>query len=104
MLQWYFNNSVPLKTGKKYDVQEKKTDTKCKKDFILTIVNVTDADAGKYSCHSICSIQQVNTAIELKVFHEQTTGRNIFYDILADFVNWLLIDYYTGWLSYLVSN
>ena len=87
---WYFiNNSVPLKTGKKYDVQEKKTDTKCKKDFILTIVNVTDAHAGKYSCHSPICIRQVNTfaTIELKVFHEQTTGRNIFYDILADFVN-----------------
>ena len=54
-LQWYFNNSsVKLKSGEKYDIQERKTNTKCKKDFILTIVNVTDADKGKYKCEWLC--------------------------------------------------
>ena len=44
-LQWYFNNSsVKLKSGEKYDIQERNTNTKCKTDFILTIVNVTEAD------------------------------------------------------------
>ncbi|CAH3177715.1 unnamed protein product [Porites lobata] len=42
-LQWYFNNSSgELKFGEKYDIQERKTNTRCKKDFILTIVNVTE--------------------------------------------------------------
>ena len=54
-LQWYFNNSsVKLKSGEKYDIQERKTNTKCKKDFILTIINVTDADKGKYKCEWLC--------------------------------------------------
>ena len=54
-LQWYFNNSsVKLKSGEKYDIQERKTNTTCKKDFILTIVNVTDADKGEYRCQWLC--------------------------------------------------
>ena len=55
LLQWYFNNSsVKLKSGEKYDIQERKTNTTCKKDFILTIVNVTDADKGEYRCQWLC--------------------------------------------------
>ena len=53
--QWFFNNSsTPLTSGEKYDIQERKTNSRCKKDFILTIDNVTDDDEGKYKCQWIC--------------------------------------------------
>ena len=72
-LQWYFNNSsVKLKSGEKYDIQERKTNTKCKKDFILTIVNVTDADEGKYKCEWLCENDDPSfsrsSIIQLKVY------------------------------------
>ena len=53
--QWFFNNSsTPLTSGEKYDIQNRPTNTRCKKDFILTIANVTDDDEGKYKCQWIC--------------------------------------------------
>ena len=69
-LQWYFNNSsVKLKSGEKYDIQERKTNTKCKKDFILTIVNATDADKGEYECRYVCNFgYSRSSTIQLKVF------------------------------------
>ena len=70
-LQWYFNNSsVKLKSGEKYDIQERKTNTKCKKDFILTIVNATDADKGEYKCRHVCNFgySRSSTIQLLKVF------------------------------------
>ena len=72
-LQWYFNNSsVKLKSGEKYDIQERTTNTKCKKDFILTIVNVTDADEGKYKCEWLCENNDPSfsrsSIIQLKVY------------------------------------
>ena len=68
-LQWYFNNSsVKLKSGEKYDIQERKTNTKCKKDFILTIVNATDADKGGYKCRYVCNFADSRSStIQLKV-------------------------------------
>ena len=68
-LQWYFNNSsVKLKSGEKYDMQERKTNTKCKKDFILTIVNATDADKGEYNCSYVCNFGYPRSStIQLKV-------------------------------------
>ena len=69
-LQWYFNNSsVKLKSGEKYDIRERKTNTKCKKDFILTIVNATDADKGEYKCRYVCNFADSRSStIQLKVF------------------------------------
>ena len=53
--QWFFNNSsTPLTHGEKYDIQQRRTNSKCKIDFILTIANVTDDDEGKYKCQWIC--------------------------------------------------
>ena len=68
-LRWYFNNSsVKLKSGEKYDIQERKTNTKCKKDFILTIVNATDADKGEYKCRYVCNFADSRSStIQLKV-------------------------------------
>ena len=54
-LQWFFNNSsTPLTCGEKYDIQKRRTNSRCKIDFILTIANVTDDDEGKYKCQWIC--------------------------------------------------
>ena len=56
-LQWRhlrFNSSVLIKGDEKYEIQEKKTDTKCKIEFILTINNVTKDDEAKYRCRSVC--------------------------------------------------
>ena len=72
-LQWYFSNiSTSLKSGEKYEIQERKTKTKCKTDFIITIFNVTQADEGKYKCTSFCekdypTFNRVST-IQLMVF------------------------------------
>ena len=78
-LQWYFNNSsVKLKSGEKYDIQERTTNTKCKKDFILTIVNVTEADEGKYKCQWLCEEDYPSffksSIIQLKVFPPSEEG------------------------------
>ena len=73
-LRWYFNNSSgELKSGEKYDIQERKTNTRCKTDFILTIVNVTEADEGEYKCQWLCDNEDPSfyrsSIIQLKVFH-----------------------------------
>ena len=72
-LRWYFNNSsVKLKSHEKYDIQESKTNSGCKTDFILTIINVTEADEGKYKCQWLCDEyypdDSRSSIIQLKVF------------------------------------
>ena len=71
-LRWYLNNiSEPLKSSEKYKIEERKTHSKCKNDFILTIVNLTESDKGTYGCHSFSSVWgNTSAAFELKVFHE----------------------------------
>ena len=78
-LQWYFNNnSEALESGEKYNIQERKTNTKCKKDFILTIVNVTQADEGKYKCQWLCDRDYPSfprsSIIRLKVYPPSKEG------------------------------
>ena len=76
-LQWHFsNNWTSLKSGEKYEIQERKTKTKCETDFMITIFNVTYADEGKYSCTWSCekdapSFSRSST-IQLKI----VTGMN----------------------------
>ncbi|KAM7437079.1 hypothetical protein ABFA07_013220 [Porites harrisoni] len=72
-LRWYFNNnSEKLESGEKYNIQERKTNTRCKTDFILTIINVTEADEGKYKCQWLCENDYPSfsrsSIIQLKVF------------------------------------
>ena len=72
-LQWYFNNSSgELKSGEKYHIQERRTNTRCITDFILTIVNVTEADEGKYKCQWLCDKDNPSfsksSIIQLKVY------------------------------------
>ena len=78
-LRWYFNNnSGKLESGKKYDIQERKTNTRCKTDFILTIVNVTEADEGKYECQWLCEEDYPSLSrssiIQLKVYSPSKKG------------------------------
>ena len=75
-LRWYFNNSPgELKSGEKYDIQERKTNTRCKTDFILTIVNVTEADEGKYKCQWLCENDESESSIiQMKVFPPPEEG------------------------------
>ena len=68
--QWFFNNSsTPLTCGEKYDIQKRRTNSRCKTDFILTIANVTDDDEGKYKCQWICAKDDSSSAsfIQLNV-------------------------------------
>ena len=80
-LEWYFSNSTTrLESGEKYDIQERRTNTRCKKEFIITIVNVTYADEGKYKCQWLCdeyypSLSKSST-IQLKVFPTPTGMNN----------------------------
>ena len=72
-LHWYFNNSATsLKSGEKYEIQERNTKTKCETDFIITIFNVTEADEGKYKCTWSCYIfprlYRSFSTIQLKLF------------------------------------
>ena len=72
-LQWHFSNSwTSLKSGEKYNIQARRTKTKCKKDFIITIFNVTYADEGKYKCQWLCDKDYPSPSrssiIQLKVF------------------------------------
>ena len=46
---------MSLKSGEKYEIQERKTKTKCRTDFMITIFNVTYADEGMYSCDWFCN-------------------------------------------------
>ncbi|CAH3177698.1 unnamed protein product, partial [Porites lobata] len=66
------NHRWELKSGEKYEKQERKTNTRCKTDFILTIVNVTDADEGKYKCEWLCENDDPSfsrsSIIQLKVY------------------------------------
>ena len=78
-LRWYFNNSSgELKSGEKYDIQERKNNTRCKTDFILTIINVTEADEGKYKCQWLCENDDPSfsrsSIIQLKVYSPSEKG------------------------------
>jgi len=69
-LLWKFNNDTePLpESGKKYKVELKDTHTKCQKELLLSIFNVTENDEGIYSCHRRCESVNLKAVIDLKVF------------------------------------
>ena len=79
-LLWKFNDKPePLpESGKKYNVELKDTNTKCQKEFILSIFDVTESDEGTYSCHWLCEHENpTGAAIDLIVVDELQTGRNL---------------------------
>ena len=70
------NNSEPLpESGEKYKIQVKDTQSKCKKEFILSIFNLTEHDEGTYSCHWRCNNSDLKAAIDLKVSDAPETGK-----------------------------
>ena len=79
-LSWHLNNNPePLpEHSLKFKVDEKDTYTKCKKELILSIFNLTENDEGTYSCHWHCEYENTTkAAIELKVSNPQPTGRRL---------------------------
>jgi len=79
-LLWKFEKKPePLpESGKKYKVELKDTKTKCQKEFILSIFEVTESDNGTYRCYSLCEYEDTaSAAIDLKVVGLKT-GKNFF--------------------------
>ena len=59
------------------NVELKDTNTKCQKEFILSIFDVTESDEGTYSCHFLCDYENAAKAeIDLKVVDDIQAGRN----------------------------
>lgn len=72
------NNQVPLQENdEKYETEIKDTQSKCKKELILSIFNVTKHDEGIYSCHWHCKYRDpMKATFELKVSDEPQTGKS----------------------------
>ncbi|KAL9969433.1 hypothetical protein ACROYT_G021650 [Oculina patagonica] len=69
-LYWYFNdNQEILPDDEKYKEEVKETHSFCKKEFVLSIFNVTKSDEGKYSCRWVCDDEDImEAALDLRVF------------------------------------
>ena len=52
-LQWRFFER-PLKSSEKYEIQERKTKTRCNRVLIITIFNIAYSDEGTYGCRRSC--------------------------------------------------
>ena len=72
------NNQAPLQENdEKYETEIKDTHSKCKKELILSILNVTKHDEGIYSCHWHCKYRDpMKATFDLKVSDEPHTGKS----------------------------
>jgi len=71
---WTFNDK-PV-SGKKYNVELKDTNARCKKELTLSIFNVTESDEGIYSCHWHCDQDRKEAVISLSVFIQKGTEQS----------------------------
>ena len=63
----------------------KDTNSKCQKEYILSIFNVTEFDEGTYSCYWLCEYETLTrAAIDLKVVDDMQTGRNFVNSCFTD--------------------
>ena len=65
-LQWLFFER-PLKSSEKYEIQERKTKTKCNRVLMITIFNIGYADEGTYGCRRSCKYSNSTARTHLKV-------------------------------------
>ena len=76
--KWYLNGNQVKSESEKYEIAEKKSRSKCKIEFNLSIFNVTENDGGTYSCHWLCEYENATkAAIDLKVFDDRPTGKSL---------------------------
>jgi len=69
------NETALLKNDTKYQIEQKKTRSKCKLQSILYIFNVTEDEEGNYSCNWTCNSQVAG--IHWKVFVQSQTGKSL---------------------------
>ena len=69
------NETALLKNDTKYQIEQKKTRSKCKLQSILYIFNVTEDEEGNYSCTWNCKNRVAG--IYLKVFVQSQTGKSL---------------------------
>ena len=69
------NDTTRLESSTKYQIEEMKMRSRCKLKSILSIVNVTEADEGNYSCNWDCNSRVA--AVNLKVFSQSQTGKSL---------------------------
>ena len=68
-LEWLFFER-PLKSSEKYEIQERKTKTKCARVLMITIFNIGYSDEGTYNCRSSCKygyVLSTTVPMQLKV-------------------------------------
>jgi len=72
---WYLSREDLPTTGVKYRQYLEDTSSKCKKNLVLSIFNVTENDEGTYSCHFLCQGRNTTkAAIDLKVLFQPPRG------------------------------
>lgn len=79
---WYLSREDLPTTGVKYHQYLEDTSSKCKKNLVLSIFNVTENDEGTYGCHFLCEGRNTTkAAIDLKVLFQPPTGnvRKLFF-------------------------
>ena len=81
-LEWFFNESqLSLTSSDKYKI-ESAQNSKCKKAFNLTVMNVTFSDKGNYSCRQLCGSETFTASIKLIVY-DRPPGKKAILNVLS---------------------
>lgn len=88
-LSWHLNNNPAAlnESNKKYKVEVKPTRSLCKREFVLSIFNVTETDEGTYSCRWDCDSEDtLEAAIALNILVQPSlTSKEYFLSNTTDF-------------------